>query len=161
MLMTPEEYRESLRALSPTVYINGDAVSSVADEPLLTPGVNGIALTYELALHQQHSKVMSAVEQENGLTVNRFAHINRTSQDLLDKLEATRLACQYAGGSPAAMEMEILRNYPVPSKQDLVQRLLDRRVLAVSDDTSPDKDPGRCCATGCDTGLPGPKRSYY
>lgn len=67
----------------------------------------------------------------------------------------------HGGGSPAVMEMEILRNYPVSSKQDLVQRLLDRGVLAASDDTSPDKDPGRCCATGCDTGLPGPKYSYF
>jgi len=108
MLMTPEEYRESLRALSPTVYINGESISSVADEPLLAPGVNGIALTYELALHEQHSKVMSAVEQENGLTVNRFAHINRTSQDLLDKLEATRLACQYAGCAQRYLQQDAL-----------------------------------------------------
>jgi len=69
----------------------------------------------------------------------------------------------HGGGSPAAMEMEILRNYPVPSKQDLVQRLLDRGVLAASGETAPDKDPGRCCASGCGDGegLPGPKRGYF
>lgn len=108
MLMTPEDYRESLRALSPTVYINGDRVASVADEPLLAPGVNGIALTYELAQHPQHAKVMTATEEANGLTVNRFAHINRSSQDLLDKLEATRLACQYAGCAQRYLQQDAL-----------------------------------------------------
>ena len=108
MLMTPDAYRESLRSLSPTVYINGESIGSVADEPLLAPGVNGIALTYELAQHTQHAKVMAAQEQANGLTVNRFAHINRTSQDLLDKLEATRLACQYAGCAQRYLQQDAL-----------------------------------------------------
>ncbi len=108
MLMTPDAYRESLRALSPAVYINGESVDSVADEPLLAPGVNGIALTYELAQHPQHAKVMAVEEQANGLTVNRFTHINRTSQDLLDKLEATRLACQYAGCAQRYLQQDAL-----------------------------------------------------
>ena len=108
MLMTPDGYRESLRALSPKVFINGEAVASVADEPLLAPGVNGIALTYELAQHDQHAKVMAPQDQTNGLTVNRFAHINRTSQDLLDKLEAVRLACQYAGCAQRYLQQDAL-----------------------------------------------------
>ena len=33
MLMSGEEYRESLRRLAPRVYVNGDEVASVADEP--------------------------------------------------------------------------------------------------------------------------------
>ena len=33
MLMTGEAYRESLRAMSPRVFINGDRIESVADEP--------------------------------------------------------------------------------------------------------------------------------
>ena len=108
MLMTPEAYRESLRALSPRVFINGQAVESVADEPLLAPGVNGIALTYELALHEQHKQVMAATEELTGETVNRFTHINRNSQDLLDKLEATRLACQYAGCAQRYLQQDAL-----------------------------------------------------
>lgn len=39
MLMTGADYRESLRAYRPRVYINGTTVKSVADEPLLAPGV--------------------------------------------------------------------------------------------------------------------------
>ena len=36
----------------------------------------------------------------------------------------------HGGGSPAAMKQEIWRNYPVGNKVELVERLLDRGVLA-------------------------------
>ncbi len=64
----------------------------------------------------------------------------------------------HGGGSPAAMKQEIWRSYPVGSKVDLVERLLDRGVLAQNDsDDAPaapraitrNRQPGRCCDTGC------------
>jgi 4-hydroxybutyryl-CoA dehydratase/vinylacetyl-CoA-Delta-isomerase len=58
----------------------------------------------------------------------------------------------HGGGSPEAMGLEIFRSYPLQDKVDLVERLLDRGALA--DDAgmaSRDKQPGRCCVTGCDT----------
>src|SRR5258708_11264977 len=36
----------------------------------------------------------------------------------------------HGGGSPEAMRMEIWRNYPLGNKVDLVERLLERGVLA-------------------------------
>ncbi|MFM9915737.1 MAG: 4-hydroxyphenylacetate 3-hydroxylase family protein [Rhizobacter sp.] len=56
----------------------------------------------------------------------------------------------HGGGSPAAMKQEIWRNYPVGSKVELVERLLDRGVL--HDETraiTKNRQPGRCCDTGC------------
>lgn len=50
------------------------------------------------------------------------------------------------------MEQEIWRNYPVGSKVELVERLLERGVL--HDDTraiAQNRQPGRCCDTGCTT----------
>ncbi|MCB0164707.1 MAG: 4-hydroxyphenylacetate 3-hydroxylase, partial [Anaerolineae bacterium] len=56
----------------------------------------------------------------------------------------------HGGGSPAAMRQEIWRNYPVGDKVDLVERLLDRGVLANNDrPITRNKQPGRCCAAGC------------
>lgn len=40
MLMSSQDYRESLRRSRPRVYVSGHAVESVADEPSLAPGVN-------------------------------------------------------------------------------------------------------------------------
>ena len=38
-MLTAEEYRESLRRYRPRVFVDGDAVDSVADEPRLAPGI--------------------------------------------------------------------------------------------------------------------------
>lgn len=56
----------------------------------------------------------------------------------------------HGGGSPAAMKQEIWRHYPVGSKVELVERLLDRGVL--HDPERPitrNREPGRCCDAGC------------
>ena len=56
----------------------------------------------------------------------------------------------HGGGSPAAMKQEIWRHYPVGSKVELVERLLERGVL--HDDQraiTKNRQPGRCCDTGC------------
>ena len=56
----------------------------------------------------------------------------------------------HGGGSPEAMKMEIYRNYPIGNKVDLVERLLDRGVLAdATRAITRNRQPGRCCDTGC------------
>lgn len=99
MFMSGNDYRESLRRYSPRVYVNGRAVDSVADEPLLAPGVNGLALSYDYALREDLSPVMRASRPDlaGGRPVNRMNAIPATSQDLLNKLEAVRLLCQETG----------------------------------------------------------------
>jgi 4-hydroxybutyryl-CoA dehydratase / vinylacetyl-CoA-Delta-isomerase len=54
----------------------------------------------------------------------------------------------HGGGSPEAMKREIWRNYPVGEKVELVEKLLDRGVVA--DGRRASKQPDRCCATGCE-----------
>jgi 4-hydroxybutyryl-CoA dehydratase/vinylacetyl-CoA-Delta-isomerase len=95
MLMTAADYRDSLRASRPRVFINGRAVDSVADEPLLAPGINAVGITYDFA--HAHPDTMTAVQGTSGKTVNRMLHLNETSADLLKKLEAVRLVCKISG----------------------------------------------------------------
>src|SRR5690349_8851067 len=97
MLMSAAEYRESLRAYKPRVFVNGHAVESVADEPLLAPGIAAVGVTYDFALQEKHGPIMTARQATSGKTVNRMLHINETSQDLLCKLEAVRLVCRVSG----------------------------------------------------------------
>ena len=95
MLMTAADYRESLRAYHPRVFVNGRAIDSVPDEPLLAPGINAVGITYDFAHH--HPSPMTAVQHTSGKTVNRMLHINETPDDLLKKLEAVRLVCKVSG----------------------------------------------------------------
>jgi 4-hydroxybutyryl-CoA dehydratase / vinylacetyl-CoA-Delta-isomerase len=61
----------------------------------------------------------------------------------------------HGGGSPEAMEREIWRHYPLGNKVELVERLLERGILA--DETRQivrNRQPGRCCIEGCMVPLP-------
>lgn len=97
MMMSAEEYQESLRQYKPTVYLDGRKVEAVADEPGFEPGINAVGLTYDYALRDEFASVMTATQQSSGKTVNRLLHINTSSGDLLNKLEAVRLVCQETG----------------------------------------------------------------
>ena len=96
-LMSGDDYRESLRRYHPIVYVDGRLVESVVDEPALQPGINAIALTYDYALQAKYAPLMTAVQHTSGKRVNRLTHINTSSGDLLNKLEAVRLVCQETG----------------------------------------------------------------
>jgi 4-hydroxybutyryl-CoA dehydratase/vinylacetyl-CoA-Delta-isomerase len=96
-LMSGNDYRESLRRFKPVVYVDGRRIESVVDEPALHPGINAIALTYHFALETKYAPVMTAVQHTSGKRVNRMLHVDTTSADLLNKLEAVRLLCQYTG----------------------------------------------------------------
>jgi len=88
MLMTAEEYRESLRRYRPRVFVDGEAVESIADEPRLAPGIAAIGVTYDFARRPEHAEMMTAKQATSGKVVNRLVHVNETSADLLAKLEA-------------------------------------------------------------------------
>ena len=97
LLMSGQDYRESLRRYNPRVFLDGRQVDSVADEPGFAPGINAIGLTYDYALKPEYAKLMTAKQFSSGKTVNRLTHINTSAGDLLNKLEAVRLVCQETG----------------------------------------------------------------
>jgi len=97
VMMSGDAYRESLRRLRPTVFVDGRRVESVADDPALRPGVNAVALTYDYALKPEYEPLMTAVQHTSGKRVNRLSHIDTSAADLLNKLEAVRLVCQQTG----------------------------------------------------------------
>ncbi len=96
-MMTAQDYRESLRALKPTVYVDGQLVACVPDAPALAPGVNALGVSYDFAHRRELAPLMTAVDGASGRTVNRMLHLNQAAGDLLNKLEAVRILCQETG----------------------------------------------------------------
>ncbi|MFC6282961.1 MULTISPECIES: 4-hydroxyphenylacetate 3-hydroxylase family protein [Polaromonas] len=96
-LMSGNDFRESLRRYKPRVFLDGQLVENVVDERGFGPGINAIALTYDYALKAQYAPIMTALQHTSGKLVNRLTHINTSSGDLLNKLEAVRLVCQETG----------------------------------------------------------------
>ncbi len=97
MFLSSDGYRESLRRLKPRVFVDGEAIASVADAPQLAPGINAIGVTYDYALDDRYAPLMRATQHTSGRHVNRMLHLNRTPQDLINKLEAVRLLCRESG----------------------------------------------------------------
>ncbi|MBO0849071.1 MAG: hypothetical protein J2P20_06405 [Pseudonocardia sp.] len=95
-MLTAADYRDSLKAYSPRVYVNGIRVEDVADAAVLAPGINAIGVTYDLAHDARYRHLMTA-PGVSGRPVNRMTHVDRSREDLLAKLEAVRLVCQESG----------------------------------------------------------------
>ena len=96
-MMSSADYRESLRRLRPTVYVDGQLIESVADAPCLAPGVNALGYTYDIARDPALAPLMTATQSSDGRSVNRMLHVNESAGDLLNKLEAVRVMCQETG----------------------------------------------------------------
>ena len=97
MFMTAADYKESLRSYKPRVFLDGARIESVADAPALQPGINALGVSYDFALRDELAPLMRAVQRTSGQTVNRMLHIDESSGDLLNKLEAVRVLCQETG----------------------------------------------------------------
>jgi 4-hydroxybutyryl-CoA dehydratase / vinylacetyl-CoA-Delta-isomerase len=96
-LKTPEAYAESLRALKIRAYVAGERVDSVVDHPMVSPHINAVAKTYELAHRPEHQEVMTAVSHLNGERIHRYTHIFQSSDDLVKKIQMLRLLGQATG----------------------------------------------------------------
>src|SRR4051794_20284354 len=96
-LMSSSDFRESLRRLRPTVYVDGQLIDSVADAPVLQPGINALGVTYDYARKPEMAPLMTALQTATGRTVNRMLHVDESAGDLLNKLEAVRILCQETG----------------------------------------------------------------
>src|SRR6476469_784796 len=83
--MSGADYRESLRRLRPTVYVDGRLLDSVVDAPELRPGINALAYTYDSARDARFAPLMTATQSSRGKVVNRMLHVNESSGDLLNK----------------------------------------------------------------------------
>jgi 4-hydroxybutyryl-CoA dehydratase/vinylacetyl-CoA-Delta-isomerase len=132
MLMSAADYRESLRRLRPRVFLNGQRVESVADEPLLAPGIAATAVAYDFATRDEHKALMTARQSTSGKTVNRMLHIDENSTDLLYKLEAVRLVCRESGCAQRYLSHDALNALFQATKRIDADRGTDRhqRLLA-------------------------------
>lgn len=93
-LMTGEEYIESIRKIKMQVYMFGEKVESPVDHPILRPSLNSVRMTYDLAQMPEYQDLMTAIDPDTGKRINRFCHIHRSTEDLMNKVKMQRLCGQ-------------------------------------------------------------------
>ena len=94
MLMTGEQYIESLRKLNTRVYMFGEQIDNWVDHPIIRPSINSVAATYDLAQVDEYKDIMTAKSNLTGKTVNRFTHLHQSTEDLKNKVKMQRLLGQ-------------------------------------------------------------------
>ncbi len=95
--MTGDEYISGLKRLKRKVYIQGKLIDDPFEHPLVRPSVNAVAQTYELQKQPEYEGLIYASSHLNGRPVNRFTHIHRSTDDLVDKVKLLRLLGQQTG----------------------------------------------------------------
>jgi 4-hydroxybutyryl-CoA dehydratase/vinylacetyl-CoA-Delta-isomerase len=90
-LLTGDEYKESLKALRPEIYIRGERVDKVWEHPLLRQTINHLAAGYDMAAARENRDRYSAFSTLVHEDVPRIQlHVQATLDDLLTKAETTR-----------------------------------------------------------------------
>jgi 4-hydroxybutyryl-CoA dehydratase/vinylacetyl-CoA-Delta-isomerase len=96
-MMTAKQYEESLRKLNLEVYMFGNRLEPVVDNPIVRPSMNAVAKTYELAHYPEYEPIMTATSHITGKKINRFTHIHQNIEDLVKKSKMGRLLGRETG----------------------------------------------------------------
>jgi 4-hydroxybutyryl-CoA dehydratase/vinylacetyl-CoA-Delta-isomerase len=76
------------------VYLFGEKIENPVDHPILRPSLNSVRMPYDLAQIPEYQDLMTAVDPDTGKRVNRFCHIHRSTEDLMNKVRMQRLCGQ-------------------------------------------------------------------
>ena len=96
-VMTKEQYVESLRTMTPTVYMFGDKVDNVVDNPRLRAGIEATAATYELAGKESQKELLVTQSPLIDESVNRFTLPPGSIEDLVARVKINRMLGRYVG----------------------------------------------------------------
>ncbi|MCR4442461.1 MAG: 4-hydroxyphenylacetate 3-hydroxylase N-terminal domain-containing protein [Peptococcaceae bacterium] len=90
-IKTREEYIESLRRMNPVVYMFGERVTNVVDNPRLRAGIEATAATYEAANMAEYHQLMITKSLLTGEAVNRFTLPPASIEDLVARVKINRM----------------------------------------------------------------------
>lgn len=96
-MITAAQYEESLRRLNLVVYMFGERVQNVVDNPIIRPSMNAVAMTYTMASRPECEEIMTATSHLTGEKISRFTHIHQSHDDLVKKTKMGRLLGVHTG----------------------------------------------------------------
>ncbi len=93
-MKTKEQYIDSIRKMKFKLYMFGEQIENIVDNPIVRPSLNAVAMTYELAQDPEYKDLMTAISNLTGKRINRFTHLHQSTEDLLKKVKMLRLLGQ-------------------------------------------------------------------
>ena len=95
--MAKAEYIESLRRLKPTVYMFGQKIENVMDNPRLRAGIEATGATYELAETPEYRELIVTHSMLIDEPINRFNKPPTSIEDLVARVKINRLLGRRVG----------------------------------------------------------------
>ena len=96
-VMTKAEYIESLRKLKPTVYMFGEKIDNVVDNPRLRAGIEATGATYELSELPETKDMVIRHSDLIDEPINRFNNPPMSIEDLVARVKINRLLGKRVG----------------------------------------------------------------
>jgi 4-hydroxybutyryl-CoA dehydratase/vinylacetyl-CoA-Delta-isomerase len=96
-MKTKAEYIESMKNMQFELYMFGERVTNIVDNPILKPTMNCMAATYELAEKPETEKIMTTTSHLTERKINRFCHVHQSTEDLVNKSKMGRILGAYTG----------------------------------------------------------------
>ena len=96
-LMTKDQYIESLRKLKPTVYMFGEKVENVVDNPRLRAGIEATGATYAMAEDPEWRDLIVTRSKLINEPINRFNNPPTSVEDLVARVKINRKLGQRVG----------------------------------------------------------------
>ncbi len=96
-LMTPEEFEASLQDRKPRIFMNGEQVENVLDNPNTRTVVESNKASYAWALDPEYQHIMSCYSPLIDEKVNRYTHVSASIEDLVAKAEAGTFTAEMLG----------------------------------------------------------------
>ncbi len=95
MIITSEEWVDRQLSMKKNIYMGGDLVGR--DHPLIVPGRNVIAMTYDMAQDEKYKGIITAKSHIDGSEINRWCNLHQNVEDLLIKQKSTRCGIHNCG----------------------------------------------------------------
>lgn len=95
MLITSEEWVARQSAMRKNIHMGGEVVGR--DHPLIVPGRNVIAMTYDMAQDPKYDGIVTTKSHLDGSKINRWCNLHQSVEDLLIKQKSTRVGIHNCG----------------------------------------------------------------
>lgn len=94
-IVTGDDYVKSIRERGTTLFLFGENVDEPADHPIIKPSINALKKTYDLAV--EDPELATAYSPYISARVNRFLHVPKSPEDLVQKHKMQRRLGQLTG----------------------------------------------------------------
>ncbi len=94
-IVSGQDYINSLRGRKLKVYLFGELVEDIVENPLIRPSINAVAETYDLALSEP--ELASVISPFTGERVNRFLHVAMSRDEVVLQNKMQRRLGQLTG----------------------------------------------------------------